>query len=330
AEGMTAQPSGRRVAIVGSGPAGLTAAWDLARKGHQVTVFEARERPGGMPRYGIPEYRLPRERLDQDIAVITSVGVEIRCNTRVGSDIALDQLAEDYDAVALAIGLHLGRSTRIPGSDHPRVVAAIALLRNISEGKVFEIPRRAAVIGGGNVAMDAARSLARLQMQEYGEVRITVCAMEDRDHMLADPVEIKEAQEEGVEILDARGPRACVIEGDTLCGLQTLRVLSIFDEQGRFSPRYDEADVQLHEADMVVEAIGQMADVSLLGEALTEQLEWQRGRLQVDENGRTSVEWLWAAGDCVHGPDVVHAVADGHRIAASIDEWLGSRVRAQC
>ncbi len=329
AEGVAAQPSGQRVAIVGSGPAGLTAAWDLARKGHQVTVFEAREQPGGMPRYGIPEYRLPYPVLDRDIEVIASVGVEIRCNTRVGSDIPMGQLAEEYDALALAVGLHLGRSTRIPGSDHPHVVAAIALLRDITEGKAFEIPQRAAVIGGGNVAMDAARSLARLQIREYGEVGITVCAMEDRDHMLADPVEIEEAREEGVEILDARGPRACVIEGDSLCGLQTLKVLSIFDEQGRFSPRYDESDVRLHEADMVVEAIGQMADVSLLGEDLTEQLEWQRGRLQVDEDGRTSVEWLWAAGDCVHGPDVVHAVADGHRIAASIDRWLGSRVRAQ-
>lgn len=329
AEGVAAQPSGRRVAIVGSGPAGLTAAWDLARQGHQVTVFEARDKPGGMPRYGIPEYRLPYGMLDRDIEVITSVGVEIRCSTRVGSDVSMEQLAEDYDAVALAIGLHLGRSTRIPGSDHPRVVAAIELLRNITEGRDFEVPRRAAVIGGGNVAMDAARSLARLQMRDHGEVNITVCAMEDRDHMLADPVEIEEAQEEGIEILDARGPRACVIEGNTLCGLRTLKVVSIFDEQGRFSPRYDERDERLHEADMVVEAIGQMADVSLLGEDLTERLEWQRGRIQVDEDGHTSVEWLWAAGDCVRGPDVVHAVADGHRIAASIDQWLGSRAQAE-
>jgi len=327
AEGRADYLSGKKVAVIGAGPAGLTTAWDLVRQGHQLTVFEARERPGGMPRYGIPEYRLPYAMLDRDIEVITSLGVKIECNTRVGSDISMAQLAKDYDAVALSIGLHLGRSTRIPGSDHAQVKSAVGLLRMITEGEAFDIPRRAVVIGGGNVAMDAARSLARLQKQEYGKVQVTVCAMESSKHFLADEVEIRESREEGIEILEARGPQACVIEGEALRGLKTWRVESIFDEQGRFAPHYDESDERVHEADMVVEAIGQMADIDLLGEKLTEQLEWQRGRIQVDEQGRTAVEWLWAAGDCVRGPDVVHAVADGHRIAASIDAWLGSKVQ---
>ncbi|EGV50827.1 FAD-dependent oxidoreductase [endosymbiont of Riftia pachyptila] len=328
AEGKADYLTGHRIAIIGAGPAGLTAAYDLACKGHEVTVFEAREKPGGMTRYGIPEYRLPYDMLDRDIDVITSLGVKIECNTQVGIDISMPQLQRDYDAVALAIGLHLGRSTRIPGSDHAQVKKAVELLRAITDEQPFELPRQAVVIGGGNVAMDIARSLARLQKQQFGEVQVTVTALEDQAHFLADPVEIKECHEEGIEILDARGPQEFVVEEGELKGLKSWRVRSIFDEQGRFAPSYDESDEQLHPGEMVVEAIGQMADVSLLGDALTEQLAWNRGRIQVDENGRTSVDGFWAAGDCVNGPDVVHAVADGHRIAASIDGWLNLKERA--
>ncbi len=328
AEGKVDYLTGHRIAIIGAGPAGLTAAYDLACKGHEVTVFEAREKPGGMTRYGIPEYRLPYDMLDRDIDVITSLGVKIECNTQVGVDISMPQLQRDYDAVALAIGLHLGRSTRIPGSDHAQVKKAVELLRAITDEQPFELPRQAVVIGGGNVAMDIARSLARLQKQQFGEVQVTVTALEDQAHFLADPVEIKECHEEGIEILDARGPQEFVVEEDELKGLKSWRVRSIFDEQGRFAPSYDESDEQLHPGEMVVEAIGQMADVSLLGDALTEQLAWNRGRIQVDENVRTSVDGFWAAGDCVNGPDVVHAVADGHRIAASIDGWLNLKERA--
>ena len=326
AEGKVDYLTGRKVAIIGAGPAGLTAAFDLVKRGHEVTVFEALEKPGGMTRYGIPEYRLPYDRLDADIGVITSLGVEIRCNTRVGKDVTMEQLREGYDAVLIALGLQMGRSTRIPGSDHPRVRRSVELLRMITEGEKFDIPRSAVVIGGGNVAMDIARSLARLQRQVYDQVRVTVTALEDFDHFLADPEEVKEAREEGVEILDSRGPKACVVdEQGELQGLTTLGVLSIFDDQGRFAPRYDEADERFHPGEMVVEAIGQMADTSLLGDALTEQLAWNRGRLRVDEAGRTSLPWLWAAGDMVNGPDVVHAVADGHRVAASIQAVLGDR-----
>ena len=322
--GVSASPSGRRVAIVGSGPAGLTAAYDLARQGHTVTVFEGLDRPGGMPRYGIPEYRLPYERLEADIAVIEAMGVEIRCNTWIGRDITLDALRDEYDAVLLALGLQLGRSTRIPGADHPGVGKAVEVLRRITDGETFEVPRSAVVIGGGNVAMDAARSLARLQRRQHGEVRITVSALEDFAHFLADEEEVRESREEGITILDSRGPRECVVQDGRLVGLTTLRVVSIFDEQHRFAPRYDESDEQLHEGEMIIEAIGQMTDTDLLGEALTEALEWNRGRLQVDADGRTSESWLWAAGDMVHGPDVVHAVADGHRAARSMHRYLTS------
>jgi len=323
AEGKGRYLSGHKVAIIGAGPAGLTAAFDLAKKGHEVVVYEAMEKPGGMTRYGIPEYRLPYARLDEDVGVITSLGVTIQYNTRIGKDVTLEQLEHDYDAVLIAIGMQLGRSTRVPGSDNSQVRKAIDLLRMITRGETFPVPRRAAVIGGGNVAMDTARSVARLQMKEYGKVDITVTALEDFDHFLADPVEVEEAREEGIEVLDARGPVECVIRKDgTLECLRTVKVVSIFDEQGRFAPKYDDSDEQIHPADMVIEAIGQMADLSFLGDALTERLEWNRGRLKVGEDGRTSEPWLWAVGDVVHGPDVVHAVADGHRTASSIDTCL--------
>jgi glutamate synthase (NADPH/NADH) small chain len=184
------------------------------------------------------------------------------------------------------------------------------------------------VIGGGNVAMDIARTLARLQKQEFGKVAVTVTALEDFGHFLADPEEVRESGEEDIHILDARGPREIVLEDGRVTGLKTWKVLSIFDEQGRFAPSYDESDEQFHPGEAVVEAIGQMSDVSLLGEALTEQLEWNRGRLAVSEEGRTSVPWLWAAGDMVRGPDVVSAVADGHRVAASIDAFLNIKEAA--
>jgi glutamate synthase (NADPH/NADH) small chain len=153
-----------------------------------------------------------------------------------------------------------------------------------------------------------------------------VTALEDRAHFLADAEEVKECAEEGIEIFDARGPQEMMVdENDKLTGLRTWAVKSIFDDQGRFAPGYDETDEKIFEGDMVIEAIGQASDVSLLGHDLTETLEWNRGRIKVDGEGRTSLDWLWSGGDCVNGPDVVHAVADGHHIANSINNVLVRR-----
>jgi len=326
-EGLLSGKSGRRVAIVGAGPAGLTAAFDLARAGHKVTVYEALPKAGGMTRYGIPDYRLPGESLDRDVEIITQLGVEIRYQTRVGRDVSMAALRDEYDAVLMAIGLQFGRSTRIPGSDQPGVHRAVDLLRDIVLGKPLEVPTRAVVIGGGNVAMDIARSLARLQKIQHGQVGITLTALQPEGHFPADPEEIKEALEEGIEILPARGPQSVVLENGRVSGLETARVMSLLDEKGRFAPTYDLEDTQVHAGEWMVEAIGQMGDAdAILGTELTEQLEWARGRLQLDAEGRTSLPWLWAAGDIVNGPDVVHAVADGHRVAASIDRHLNETV----
>ena len=317
------EATGKSVAIIGAGPGGLTTAFDLARAGHKVVVFEAQPKPGGMMRYGIPEYRLPYDVLDHEISVIESMGVEIRCNMRVGREISIDQLRQAYDAVVLTIGLHQGRSTRVPGSD--KAESAIDLLRRITAGEEVPVPQEIAIIGGGNVAMDIARSMARLQKKKYGEVGMTVTALEDFAHFLADHEEIEEAQEEGCVILDARGPQEILVEDGVVAGLRTWKCKAIFDEEGRFAPKYDESDERIHPAQMVIEAIGQAADIALLGPALTEALEWNRGRIRIDADGRTSEPWLWAAGDMVSGPDVIHAVADGHRVAQSVDAVLAAK-----
>jgi glutamate synthase (NADPH) small chain len=212
AEGKAKYLTGKRVAIVGAGPAGLTAAFDLVKQGHEVTVFEAQAEAGGMTRYGIPYYRMPAAMLDRDLDVIASMGVKIQYNTRVGKDITLEQLQATHDAVVLGIGLWMGRSTRVPGSDDKNVARAVDLLRDVAAGVKITPPRSAVVIGGGNVAMDIARTLARLQKQKYGEVQVTLTALEDLDHFLADPDEIKESREEGIQILDARGPQEILIE----------------------------------------------------------------------------------------------------------------------
>ena len=321
--------SGHKVAVIGAGPAGLTAAYDLARQGHRVVVYEAHDKPGGMMRYGIPQYRLPYDAIDRDIAVIEGMGVEIKTGVRIGRDISMETLKAENDAVVLGIGLHLGRSTRVPGAEGEGVEAAVDLLARVTAGEEVPVPGKVVVIGGGNVAMDIARTMARLQKQKFGKVGVTVTALEDFDHFLADKEEITESFEEQIEIFDARGPQEVVRfksgkNKGKVKGLRTWKVASIFDDQGRFAPQYDQGDEMVHPADMVVEAIGQAADVSLLGPDLTEALEWARGRIAADVNGRTSEPWLWAAGDAVHGPDVIHAVADGHKVAASIDAMLSA------
>jgi glutamate synthase (NADPH/NADH) small chain len=324
-EGHATESTGKQIAIIGSGPAGLTVAYDLARQGHSPVIFEAYPQAGGMMRYGIPEYRLPYDKLDDDINVIKAMGVEIRCNTPIGENetMTMAQLEQDYDAVVLTTGLHAGRSTRVEGTDHPDVRSAIELLSQITLGQTIDVPEKIVVIGGGNVAFDIARSLSRYQRQKYGKIDVTLSALEPSDKMLADPVEVKEAAEEEITLFNSRGPKRCVIEDGKLKGLETVKCVSIFDEQGRFHPKYDENDLILHEAQMIVEAIGQAPNLAFLGENITERLQWdRRGRPQIDENGRTSESWLWAAGDTVQGPDVIHAVAAGHKVAQSIHEYL--------
>ncbi len=313
----------RKVAIVGSGPSDLSAAYYLALLGYKITIYEKLPQAGGMMRYGIPEYRLPYDQIDKDIDYILSLGVDIKYNVTVGKDITLDQLHEENDAVFAGTGLHLGRSTRIPGSDNEKVYQSVELLRNIVTGAEVPVERKIVVIGGGNVAMDITRSMARLQKAKYGEVNLITTSLESEDIMPADREEVVEAREEGCTIIPGYGPQEVVIEDGVVKGLRVWKCLSIFDENHNFSPKFDQSDERIFEGDMVIESIGQGMDLSYLSEDIKKGLEFgPRGRVQTNDKFQTSLPWLFMGGDIIQGPDVIHGIANGHIAAMAIDDFL--------
>lgn len=298
-----------RVAVVGSGPAGLTAAFDLAVRGVQVTLFESKERLGGMLRYGIPNYRLPDGALDKDIDYILSAGVEVRTGVRIGADVTLEELADEYDAVIIAAGLQGSRPLPIPGHQLPEVTAALPFLEAAAAGAKPQIGDRVVVVGGGNVAMDVARTARRLGARD-----VTVICLESEDEMPASDHEIEEARLEGVKIRCSWGP-AEVVGENNVCALEAKRCTSVFDADRRFAPVFDEDEVFRFDADTVIFAAGQGADVGAFGLELT-----PRGIVVIDpESMHTSAERVYAAGDVVTGPTkVVDAIQAGHRVAACV------------
>lgn len=318
--------NGKRIAIIGAGPAGLSAAHYLALMGYECTIFEKLPLPGGMMRYGIPEYRLPYDALDKDIDYIKSLGVEIRCNTTVGKDITLEELHNQYDAVFTGTGLHLGRSTRIPGTDHPHVYQAVDLLRDVTMGKEIPAAPSIVVIGGGNVAMDITRTLARIQNQRYGKVNIITTSLESENEMPADLEEVVEAREEGATIIPGWGPVKIEIENNKIKGLQVVKCVSVFDENRRFNPKFDDTQTDFFAGEMVVESIGQGMDLSYLPESIKDNLKLDsRGRIVVNDYFQSSIEWLFVGGDIIQGPDVIHGIASGHKAAIGIDRFLGGK-----
>jgi len=320
----------KNIAIVGAGPTGLSAAYYLALMGYGVKIFESNPQAGGMMRYGIPEYRLPYDALDADINYILSLGVEIQYNTRVGKDIKLEELQENFDSVLVGTGLHEGRSTKIPGTDHKNTYQAIDLLREYSKGNEIPVSKKVVVIGGGNVAMDITRTLVRLQKQKYGEVNITTTSLETEDIMPADQEEIDESREEHVNLKPGWGPQKIEIENDQIKGLHVQRCLSVFDENGRFNPKFDENDTDFFEGDMVIEAIGQGMDISYISKKIREGLEFsERGRILVNDYFQSKQEWLFIGGDIIQGPDVIHGVANGHKAARGIDKYLNGELKYQ-
>jgi formate dehydrogenase (NADP+) beta subunit len=340
------------IGIVGGGPAGMACAHDLRRLGYRVTVYEATDRLGGAMWLGIPEYRLDRGVLAADMQAILDLGVVVEYETRLGHDVTLAELRTRHDALFLGIGATLGRGLDIEGGDADGVFKAIEFLINMNRGFEVAVGERVVVIGGGDVAMDAARTALRASeyaaasisdRYEEAEERsamtealdvartavragardITVISLESREEMPAHDFEIEEAEREGIGFVHRRGPARILTDGARVTGLETIGVTSVFDEQGRFSPTFDQEDRREFDADTVILAIGQAIDLEALGgdgPAIS-----PRRTIQIDpDTGATSIEGIWSGGDAAKGPrTLIDAIADGRRSAADIHRYFG-------
>ncbi|MCK5154774.1 MAG: FAD-dependent oxidoreductase, partial [Spirochaetales bacterium] len=290
--------------------------------GYSVKIFESLKGPGGMVRYGIPEYRMPYDQIDKDIDYILSLGVEVQYNTRVGEDIQLEGLEKEYDAVFSATGLHLGRSTGVSGSDNRRVYQSIELLRKVTNGEEIDVAKKIVVIGGGNVAMDITRTIARLQNIKYGKVGVIATCLEAEDVMPADDEEVIEAREEKAIIDPGWAPEEIEIENGQIKGLRVKKCLALFDDEGRFNPQCDVENKKFFPADVIIESIGQGMDI-IYTDKIKDRLEFgPRGRILVNKNFQSKLPWFFVGGDIIEGPDVIHGIANGHKAAIGIDNFL--------
>lgn len=357
-----AQTPGRkqgRVAVIGAGPSGLTVAHDLALLGHQVTIFEAGPKTGGMLRYGVPIYRIDQQAMDLEIQSILDLGVTIHFNTRVGKDITLAEIRRQYDAVYLGLGLMRGRTLNVEGADLDGVITAVDLLLNYNLGYKVTLGKRVIVVGGGDVAMDAARTALRLgqvtaaqraaladtEMRaeeeeeaahtaldaartalRLGVVDVKMIALESWEEMPASRFEIEEALEEGIQIFPRLGPNRIIGKNGRVTGLEIIDVASVFDEQKRFNPKFKPGTERVWECDTVILAIGQAPDAMALSGATDIKLS-PRGLVEINpQTGQTSAPDVFAGGDIAYGPRLlIHAVRDGHIAALGIEQYLQGR-----
>ena len=340
------------IGIVGGGPAGLAAAHDLRLRGYQVTLYEATHILGGMMVLGIPEYRLDRRLVQAEIDAIIALGVEVKLDTRLGVDVTFDELRKRHHGVVLALGATLGRGLDIPGNEADGVLRAIEFLINVNQGFKADIGEKVVVIGGGNVAMDAARTALRaaaygerpalgvdLPPGEYeiteavdvarsamrvGAKQVTIVALESPEEMPASEFEIDEAKTEGIRFVHRRGPQRIEVIDGKVTGLTTVKVLSVFDALGRFAPTFEVGVEETLEADTVIIAIGQAVDVTALGGDDGPRISPRR-TVEVDpKTMTTSLPRVWGAGDAAFGPrNLIEAIAEGRKVAADVHRTFG-------
>ena len=308
---------GKSIGIIGSGPSGLTAARDLAAFGYSVTIYERHPVLGGMLAAAIPPYRLPREVLKEDIDDVIAKGIEVKTNCAVGKDVKLEELMKKHDAVLIAIGLSLSRSLNIPGVEGPGVLLAIPFLEDVAFNRKPALGNKVLVIGGGNVAMDVARSARRL-----GVKNVEMVCLENEEEIPAWKWEVDEAVEEAIKINYRWGPHAVRREGGKVKGLEVTKVLSVFDANKRFSPTFDNNQTMLIEADTIIITIGQMSDLTFLKDSPVKVDE--RGRVEWDPATQmSSAKNVFVAGEVVTGPgSAIAAVANGHRSAIAMHLYL--------
>ncbi|MDO8739079.1 FAD-dependent oxidoreductase [Candidatus Deferrimicrobium sp.] len=348
--------TGKRVAIIGSGPAGLTCAHDLARLGHDCTLFEAQGVAGGMLILGIPEYRLPRELVKREIDAILSMGVQIRYHAKLGRDFRLRDLREEgFDAVFVGIGSHRSHGLDIPGMDLDGVISGVDFLLNANLGYKVDLGKKVVVIGGGNVAVDVARTVRRIgderELRKFGAVsearehieaaldmarsalrmgarEVRMVCLESRENMPAWEWEIEEGLLEGIDLQCSLGPKRVLGREGKVAGLEMLRVRSLRDEQGRFNPSFHEGSELTLDADTIIYAIGQAPDLSWIHEEDGIDVT-ARGLVRVErESLATSAAGVYAGGDVAFGPRlIIEAVADGQRAARSIGKYLQQELR---
>jgi len=333
------KPAGERIAIIGSGPAGLAAGHDLALMGFRPMIFEMEPHPAGMLYTGVPGYRLPRELIRAEIAVIQSLGVEIRCGTQVGKDVSFADLRREFAAVIIACGAKRSRALPIPNAAAIGVMGGVDFLRDVCLGKQISLGQRVIVIGGGNVAYDVARTV--LRQEEYdvsrtaarmsGVRQVNLVCLESLEEMPADTVEIHEGQEEGVVRHNSWGPKeilADVRNGQKFVrGVKFVRCTQVYDDNKRFAPKFDESVITEIEGDTVLLSVGQSADLSFI-DAQRDGIEMRSPQQIVNDptTGTTSAPGVFVAGDIAYGPRLmIHAIASGKQAARSVYRYLRGR-----
>ncbi len=327
---------GQRVAIIGAGAAGLSAAHDLALLGFKPVVFETEPITAGMLAVGVPGYRLPREVIEREVAVIQALGAEIRCRTTVGTDVAFAEIRREFPAVILAVGAKGSRALGLPGERGPGVLGGVDLLRAVALGEPPLIGRVAVVIGGGNVAYDVARTVlrqiaydtARTAARLPGIARVRLVSLETLEEMPADTVEILEGDEEGIQRMNGWGPlEVRRDETGAVAGVLFRRCLRVYDENRRFAPLFDEEDRELVPCDSVLLAVGQATNLDFLGDGGADIAMLRPGWPRVNPDTlATSASGVFVAGDLAHGTRLlIDAVASGKAAARSVYRYLTGR-----